>query len=492
MAEQLLEPMLVNTGDDSNPVSVGQAILDGYAPDNELYTFSEYPQITAEELTGLSGESYAAIFYTVTKKLLGSAMPDEVLRSTADIAYSLDNFDLDEDDHNLRFTTLPSGIHVVGLSDGPTGAFKDMAMQPFARWMSHLQAETGKPLTILLSTSGDTGPAALNAFGGLANTEIINMLPEAGVSAFQWSQMAELANTEGIHVLEVGGDFSYINDLHMEADLAYDLGSVNSVNIARIIAQVPYYAASYIKAVEREGLQIGDPVDVSVPSGNFGNALSAIIARKMGVPLRKIIVATNENNTLDTLMSTGVFKLSEFQHTDSSAQDVRMPSNVWRYFAMAFGNDPEKIGQVYHKLKEFGSVAMSEIGVVDTGLNEGILSATISAAQRRQTIRYIYDTSKKRIMIDPHTANGVAAITQLGVGVRDKDIPVLSMETAKPFKFNETMESILGVVPPRPERFQGLEEQQAGTILTKIANATELLAYLRDHTKAKPKSHQGQ
>lgn len=488
MTEQLPEPMLVNTGCSNSPVPVSEAILNGYAPDNELYTFREYPEITAKELAGLNGESYANIFYAVTKKLLGSAMPDEVLRATANAAYSPDNFDFDEEDHNLRFTTLPSGIHVVGLSDGPTGAFKDMAMQPFARWMSHLQAETGNPLTILLSTSGDTGPAALNAFSGLANTEIINMLPEAGVSAFQWSQMAELADIEGIHVLEVGGDFSYINDLHMVADLAYDLGSVNSVNIARIIAQVPYYAASYIKAVEREGLQIGDPVDVSIPSGNFGNGLSAIIARKIGIPIRKIILATNENNTLDTLMSTGVFKLSEFQHTDSSAQDVRMPSNIWRYFAMAFDNDPEKIGQVYHKLKQFGSVTMSEIGVVDTGLNEGIVSATISAAQRRQTIRNVYESSGKKIMIDPHTANGVAAITQLGVGLRDKAIPVLAMETAKPFKFNESMMNILGVVPPRPERFQGLEERQTTTILKKITDATELLVYLRDHTAAKPKT----
>jgi threonine synthase len=133
MSEVTTEPMLVNTGDKDNPVPVSQAILDGYAPGNELYTFTEYPQITAQELASMSGESYADIFYAVTKKLLGSAMPDEVLRSTANAAYSEENFDFDEDDSSLRFTNLPSGIHIVGLSDGPTGAFKDMAMQPFAR-----------------------------------------------------------------------------------------------------------------------------------------------------------------------------------------------------------------------------------------------------------------------------------------------------------------------------------------------------------------------
>lgn len=486
MSNASTETMLVNTGDAGHPIPISQAILDGYAPGNELYTFTEYPHISTEELAGLSGKSYADIFYSVTKKLLGNTIPDDVLRHTVDTAYATDNFNFDEDDHNLRITTLPSGIHIVGLSDGPTGAFKDMAMQPFARWMSYLQTAKGDPLTILLSTSGDTGPAALNAFGGLANTEIINMLPEHGVSAFQWSQMAELADTDGIHVLEVAGDFSYINNLQMEADEVYDLSSVNSVNIARIIAQVPYYAASYIKTVEREGLAFGDPVDFSVPSGNFGNALSAIIARKMGVPIRNIVVATNENNTLDTLLKTGVFRLSDFRHTDSSAQDVRMPSNVWRYFAMVFDNDPGKIKQVWEHLEAFGSVALNEIGVVDEHLNDGILSTTITSAQRRQTIQQVYKDSNGTVMIDPHTANGVAAVEQLGLGA-NPGVPVLSMETAKPFKFNETMTKILGVTPPRPERFRGLEEKMAGVTLTHIADADELLAYIENHTKAKLK-----
>jgi threonine synthase len=311
------------------------------------------------------------------------------------------------------------------------------------------------------------------------------MLPEAGVSKFQLSQMAELADTEGIHVLEVAGDFSYINDLHMVADLAYDLGSVNSVNIARIIAQVPYYAASYVKAIEREGLEIGDPVDVSVPSGNFGNALSAVIARKIGLPIRNIIVATNENNTLETLINTGVFELTDFQHTDSSAQDVRMPSNIWRYFAMMFDNDPEKNSFIYQRLLSVGSVAMCDVGSIDSTVTQNIIATTVNGQQRARTIRDVYAESDKTIILDPHTANGVAAIRQLDA--QQNGVPMLSMETAKPFKFNEAMARILGIVPPRPERFQGLEERQKNTQLTKIADAPELLAYLKHHTKAQTK-----
>jgi threonine synthase len=153
---------------------------------------------------------------------------------------------------------------------------------------------------------------------------------------------------------------------------------------------------------------------------------------------------------------------------------------------MAFGNDPEKIGRVYQRLKDYGSVALSEIGVVDQSLTKGLLSTTVIAARRHQTIQDVYNTSGRQTMIDPHTANGVAAIEQLNA-FSDRSVPMLSMETAKPFKFNETMQNVLGVVPPRPERFQGLEQRMAGTVLTKIADAPELLAYLRDQTRAKPK-----
>ena len=272
----------------------------------------------------------------------------------------------------------------------------------------------------------------------------------------------------------------------MAADLAYDLGSANSVNIARIIAQVPYYFASYLKAIKLENKEIGDPVDVSVPSGNFGNALSAIIARKMGLPLKNIIVATNENNTLDTLIRSGVFQLTEFRHTNSSAQDVKMPSNVWRYFAMMFGNDTEKIAKVYTELRDVGSVAISDIGVVDESVRQGVLSVTITGKDRARIITQVYNASgPNQTIMDPHTANGVAAVDLLSA--KDPNVPMLSMETAKPFKFNEAIMQILGIVPPRPKRFRGLEQRQNRKVLTQIANLDELLAYLKEHTQAKPK-----
>lgn len=482
------QPLLVNTGDTTHPIPISQAILEGYAPGNELYTYTVLPKVSLDELTGIQNTSYADIFYFITKRLLGDALPDEILRTTANEAYSSNNFDLDESDNNLRFTKLSNGIELVGLSDGPTGAFKDMAMQPFARWMSYLQAQTGKQLSILLSTSGDTGPAALHAFGNLPNTEIIAMLPKSGVSPFQWAQMAELDNPDsGTHVLEVKGGFSDINDIHMQADLVYDLSAVNSVNIARIIAQVPYHVASYLKALSRAEGTIGNPVDMSIPSGNFGNALAAIIARKMGVPIRNIMIATNENNTLDTFFDKKVLKLSEFQHTDSSAQDVKMPSNVWRYLAMLFNNNTDKIRQTYEILTEKGSVDIANVGIEDLSVFDNIYSLTITANERHNTMRETYQLNNKSVIVDPHTANSIVGAIRLVNNMKDSSVPVIAYETAKPFKFDSVIEAVLGITPPRPARFTNLEKQQASKQLTQIADTQSLIDYLAKHTHAQMK-----
>lgn len=484
-----LEPNLVNTGDADTKTPLSQAILEGYAPGNELYTFTELPTIATSELEALQTASYAEVFYQVSKKLVGGTLPEEILRATADEVYSTSNFDFDPTDKNLRFTDLPNGITIVGLSDGPTGAFKDMAMQPFARWMSYLQAQHNKPLSILLSTSGDTGPAALHAFGGLANTEVVAMLPKRGVSAFQWAQMAELSNpANGTHALEVEGSFSDINDIHMQADLVYSLGAVNSVNIARIIAQVPYHVASYLKAIAQAGATIGDPVDMSIPSGNFGNALAAIIARKMGVPIRNIMVATNENNTLDTLFRERIFRLSNFTHTDSSAQDVRMPSNAWRYLAMLYSNDTTKIQRTYESLMATGSADIAAIGISDMSLIDNVYSTTVTASERRETIQKVYADTNNTVVIDPHTANAVVGAERLMATTTDQPAaPIIAYETAKPFKFAAYVEEVLGVQPARPERFIGLEERQNNKQLPQISDIQALLRYLEANTDAQKK-----
>lgn len=489
MLEKVAEPVLINTGDIGHPVPVSEAILRGSAPDGESFTYSSFPEITFEELSALQGADHATIFHAVTNKFLGTAIPEEVQRSIAEETYSTDNFDFD--DGKLRMVKLPSGIVLAGLSDGPTGAFKDMAMQPMARWTKYLHEQKGgDPLTIMLATSGDTGPAALDAFSGLA--EIINMLPKEGVSEFQWAQMAEAGERDDVHILEVDGDFTTADKLRRRANEDYYLGAANSVNIARVIAQTAYHVATYLRTIEVEGRQIGDPVDISIPSGNFGNVLSAIIAREMGVPFRKIIVATNENNTLDRLVQDGVFRLTEYQRTDSSAQDIEMPSNVWRYFMMMFGNDPEKVARVYEKLNEDGEVVIDDIGVENERVRDGIMSATVYKDERAQVITDTYLESGGSSMIEFHTANAIAALLKLQragkLDISDPGILTAATETAKPYKFTQLMMELLGVPIPRPKRFVGLEERQAGKELFQIADYADLRAYLNANTSARAKS----
>ncbi|MBP9667734.1 hypothetical protein KBD87_02925 [Candidatus Saccharibacteria bacterium] len=326
-----------------NGETISDAILAGYAPDGELYLPEEYPKISFEELSKLKSADYATVFYEVTRKFLRGALPDDVLESIARQAYSSDNFDFDSG--KLRMDRLDSGIYVVGLSDGPTGAFKDMAMQPFARWVAAIRDARGisdDPLDFLISTSGDTGPAAQHAFSGLKGIRTVTMFPEGkGTSEFQRSQMRSMHDGQSTYSIEVGADFSTINDFHLDLQSMFDVSAVNSVNLARLIAQIPYHVASYLQAVEAENGIIGDPVDISIPSGNFGNGLAAIIARDMGVPIRNIIVATNENNVLEQFFNFREYPNTaegRLVHTSSSAQDIRNASNIWRLFAMAYGD----------------------------------------------------------------------------------------------------------------------------------------------------------
>ena len=474
------EMMLAHTGDGSNQTPISQAILNGYAKDSpnaegELYTLREYPELTVEELTALQGAPYSEVFHLVTRKFLADCIDEATLRHIATSTYVPDLFDFDNG--RLQLQTTPSGVYVVGLSDGPTGAFKDMAMQPFARWVEAIRTRKGltNQLSILLSTSGDTGPAALSAFGGRKNIQMIAMFPDHGVSEFQRAQMVGAHNGSDVHALEVESDFSGINDIHMAANIVYDLGAVNSVNIARLLAQVPYHVASYLQVIEAEGKAIGDPVDVAIPSGNFGNGLAAIIARKMGLPIRNIIIATNENDTLERFFNHQEFSPnSTTVPTDSSAQDITMPSNIWRYLAMVFDNDTDKVAAVYQQLRATGSVDMHQFGVMRPELVAGITAVRVDSLGRKATMQVVFSDSGKTMMIDPHTANAVRAAE----ASRHDGVPIVAYETAKPFKFPDSIQAATGELPTVPSRFQNVVADAAGKQVPHIQSEADVLDYL--------------
>lgn len=479
MAELLDGPRLIHTGNVDGSVDVAYAIKKGYAPDNELYTFEQWPEFTHKELAALQGKPYAEVFYHVTKKLLGNSIPDDVQRRIATEAYSHDNFDFDEHG-NLRFTELPSGPRLFDLSAGPSFSFKDMAMQVFIPWLNHYSG--GAEQYILNSTTGDTAPAGQKAVSRFRNMGMVVLM--SGASPFQSAQMKQMVavHPDRMHLLDVPRGFTHANNLQLEANKRYEFGAINSANIARIIAQQAYQVFAYLKTIELEGKEIGDPIDVLIQTGNFGHALSAIIvAREMGLPLGNIYVVTDENNALDIFFNKHVFvKFGQEIHTTSSAQDISNPSNWWRYAFMLYGHDPEKQARTYDQWQQFGSVSIDEIGIVNNHLLENIHSITVYHHQREAAMQQTYKDTNGRVILDPQTANVVAAYHLLGLKGRP-----IGYETARAFKFDPVTQRVLGTVATRPEAVVGLEEKFGGFEVPEIDVKEEFFAYIEEHTQAK-------
>ena len=300
---------MISTRDNSKKeLSYCDVLLAGLAPDGGLYVPSEYPQFSREELQAQRGASYRDIAYSVKRKLVGGDIPDDELRAMIERAYSEESFGAAEGGNIVPLVKVEDDFYIQQLSLGPTAAFKDMAMQQLGQEMDYELKKRGEHLTILGATSGDTGSAAEAAFKGLGTVTLFMLSPEVGMSPFQKAQMGMLSGGNIFNV-SVRGRFDDCQDLVKELKGEEEfskLGAVNSINWGRISSQVPYFFSGYLQAAAH----IGDPVDFVVPSGNFGDMLSGYITNQMGVPIRRLVVATNENAVLDTLFKTGVYVLA--------------------------------------------------------------------------------------------------------------------------------------------------------------------------------------
>ncbi len=419
----------------------------------------------------------------------GALLPEE-LKEVIDEAYSPDNFDLDPRDGNIQFTQLHNGISLADLSAGPTASYKDMPMQPLTRAMGKAQERLeGLYMMIMMITSGDTGVAALEGLSKVDNMGAIAIMQE-NVSPFQQSDMARMHDPDrGIHVLQYEGRFSKLNGMHMAANQKFDLGALNSVNIGRLIFQIGYEFALYLKAAEQADVEIGAPMDISKQTGNFGHGLSSIFAREMGLPWGNIILGNNENDTTYQMIEHGVIVNQSDRETDSSAQDIGNPSNMWRYFLALFGNDPEKVTRLYDIYEKAGEVSLSKIGIENRSVYDGVMAARIDAAERTAVTKGIYEMNGGKIIIDPHTANGIGAIEKLRAeGRLDKDRPAVAVETARAYKFDDITKKRIGAIAGRPTRYIGLEESQSGMLLPKIRDYEDLDRYIRTRTSTKLRS----
>lgn len=456
--------------------SYSDVLLAGLAPDGGLYVPSEYPGLSHTELKMLTGASYQDVAFAVKKKLIGGDIPDKDLRAMIRRAYSEDSFSTAHGGNIVPLVKVEDDFYVQQLSLGPTAAFKDMAMQQLGQEMNYELTKRGEHLTILGATSGDTGSAAEAAFKGQSTVTLFMLSPEVGMSAFQKAQMGMLSGGN-IFNISVRGRFDDCQDLVKELKQEKEfsqLGAVNSINWGRISSQVPYFVSGYLQAVAK----IGDPVDFVVPSGNFGDMLSGYIAKQMGVPIRRLIVATNENSVLDTLFKTGVYELNSAQVTSSPSMDISKASNYERLAFDVLNRDTQALTKYMKEFESQKRVDLKEYGVSVADFTKlGFSSDSSTHANRLQAIRDVY--TKCAYVIDPHTADAVT------VGFREKKpdgVPMICMGTALPVKFEDTVKEALGFVPERPARFNNLEKGlPEGAFHVIDFDAEQLRQYIRNH-----------
>lgn len=430
----------------------GEVLLMGLAPDGGLMLPEHYPQIDRATLDKWRGLAYADLAFEIMR-LFATDIPEGDLRAIISRTYTAEAFG------NAEITpvrTLSDGLKIQALSNGPTLAFKDMAMQFLGNAFEYVLKREGQTLNIVGATSGDTGSAAEYALRGKEGIHVFMMSPEGKMSAFQRAQMYSLQD-ENIHNIAVDGMFDDCQDIvkAIQNDAAfkekYRIGTVNSINWGRVMAQVVYYFAGYFKATESND----ETVSFCVPSGNFGNVCAGHIAKQMGLPVRRLMVATNENDVLDEFFKTGSYRPRTAAHThvtSSPSMDISKASNFERFIFDLTGRDAAEIETLW---AEVGAGKGFNLAfALDKIRNEyGFVSGKSLHRDRLAVIKQVYEQDGE--LIDPHTADGVKVAREL----REAGETVVCLETALAAKFANTIREAVGNVDiPRPAKLQGLED----------------------------------
>jgi threonine synthase len=432
------------------PQPFSDILLEGLAPDGGLAVPEQLPQVSAETLESWRGLPYADLAFEVLSRF-ATDIPADDLRRLTRAAYTQEIFN-SEDIVPLR--PLDGGLSLLGLSEGPTLAFKDMAMQFLGQVFEYVLDRRGTTLNIVGATSGDTGSAAEYALRGKRGVAVFMLSPHGRMSAFQRAQMYSLQD-ENIHNIAVRGVFDEAQDIvkALAGDLAfktkYRLGAVNSINWARIAAQVVYYFHGWLQATDKPGQQ----VSFAVPSGNFGNILSGHIARSMGLPIRRLVLATNENNVLEEFFRTGVYRprpAEQTYATSSPSMDISRASNFERFVFDLVGRDADRVKALWGAMARDGFFDLSDL-LPQFEAGYGFVSGASSHDDRLATIRSVYDATG--VLIDPHTADGVKVARDFV----EPGVPMLVLETALPAKFSETIEEALGRPATPPGNLADLE-----------------------------------
>jgi len=441
----------VSTRGGMAPATFSDILLGGLAPDGGLTVPDAYPTLAPGELAGWRDLSYPELAFVILRKFADD-LPAEALHALIDKTYTAAIF---RTEAITPLKPLGDGAWLLGLSNGPTLAFKDIALQLLGNLFEYALLKTDGHFNILGATSGDTGSSAEYAMRGKRGIRVFMLSPHRKMSRFQTAQMFSLQDPN-IFNIAVRGVFDDCQDIvkavSNDADFKakYRIGTVNSINWARVAAQVVYYFKGWLAATTRDDQE----VSFAVPSGNFGNICAGHIAKRMGLPVRRLILATNENNVLDEFFRTGVYRVratGQVEHTSSPSMDISKASNFERFIFDVVGRDPAVVRALWGQIDARGFFDLSRSDYFGAVQASGFVSGSSTHQNRMDTIRRVYRESGT--VIDTHTADGV----KVGLEYREDGIPLICAETALPAKFEDSIVEALGRSPDRPAGYENLE-----------------------------------
>ncbi|MEP2947991.1 MAG: threonine synthase [Lentilitoribacter sp.] len=437
----------VSTRGEAPQLNFSDTLLTGLATDGGLYVPQSWPQFSKRDIKAMRGKPYADVAYTILQPFVDGEIPDEKLKTMIDEAYA-----------SFRHKAVAPMVqtddnaYLLELFHGPTLAFKDVAMQLLGRMMDYILEERDQRATIVGATSGDTGGAAIEAFANRDRTDIFILFPHNRVSPVQQRQMTT-SKAKNVHSIAIEGTFDDCQDLvkamfnHQEFRNNVQLSGVNSINWGRIMAQIVYYFTA--------SLAIGGPerkVSFTVPTGNFGDIFAGYCAKRMGLPIAKLNIATNDNDILARTLKSGTYEMKGVSATSSPSMDIQISSNFERLLFEAYDRDASKVRSAMGSLKQSGSFSIEP--VVLKAIRREFAAAKATGAQVSETIsRYNQQNS---YIADPHTAVGLFVAEKLAKPTS----AMITLATAHPAKFPSAVKTACGINPALPNWLSDLMERE--------------------------------
>jgi len=460
----------ISTRGGIKPVSFTDAVMMGLATDGGLLLPETMPFFSDNDIEQFQGLTYQELAMTIFRPFIGNDIPPEVLENLIKQSYATFS-------HPAVAPLVKQGdIYILELFHGQTLAFKDIALQFLGNLFAWILNERRESLNILGATSGDTGSAAIYGVRGKDHITIFILHPHGKVSPIQEKQMTSVLD-HNVFNIAVEGTFDdgqrIVKEIFADLDFKRDfhLGAVNSINWARIMAQIVYYFSAYLQlpAGERK------TVDIVVPSGNFGNIMAGYLAKRMGLPIRRLVLASNANNILNRFITTGEYQCREVVPTWSPSMDIQVASNFERYLYYLLDGNTEKVRQSFARLNETGTIAISREQLLQ--VQKDFATGFATNDETLTTIADIYQQTG--YILDPHTAVGIKVARQLNQEAENNAATSICLATAHPAKFPDAVHQAIGTYPPIPESLRDIDQRECRYKILP-ADTRTVKKYIRD------------